>query len=226
MDRPRSITTALLTALLTALIAVVAIAPSAVASPARTPFSASPAAPTEQVDQVPCEPHIGANATYHAHGAEFRTDAQGRPETAEATNLTRSEADRGPCQTKVGHMAPTAGYDGGHLIAATLHGVDQRYDLVPQWASVNRGLYQQMEAGAKKCLTAPGGKILRYSIQVTYPDATTVVPDRFLADVTVDTDGHPQQRLDLTFPNRRLDPAESQAIKTELNAGLRAAGCT
>ncbi|WP_407921528.1 DNA/RNA non-specific endonuclease [Actinomadura soli] len=96
-----------------------AIAPPAAASPARTPPVGGPAAPVRQVDQVPCEPHIGANATYRAHGAEFRTDAQGRPTTAEAVNLTRSEADRGPCQTKVGHMAPAAGYDGGHLIAAT-----------------------------------------------------------------------------------------------------------
>lgn len=30
-------------------------------------------------------------------------------------------------------MAFADGYDGGRLIAATLHGVDERYDLVPQW---------------------------------------------------------------------------------------------
>ncbi|MEU8310349.1 hypothetical protein AB0C84_42945 [Actinomadura sp. NPDC048955] len=34
--------------------------------------------------------------TYHANGATYRTDAQGRPETAEAQNLTASTADRGP----------------------------------------------------------------------------------------------------------------------------------
>ena len=188
------------------------------------PPSAATAGPG--IDDVPCDRHIGASATYRADGATYNTDAQGRPHRAEATNLTRSEANRGSCQRKVGHMADKSGYDGGHLIAATLHGVDRRYDLVPQWASVNRGPYERMEAGAKRCLQAPGGKIVRYRITVTYPDLATVVPDRFLADVTVDTDGHPEQRLQITFPNRALQPAESQAIKNQLDTGLRGAGCT
>jgi hypothetical protein len=67
-------------------------------------------------------------------------------------------ADRGSCQGKVGHMAPEKNHDGGHLIAATLHGVDERYDMVPQWYSINRGIYLRMESGAKDCLKEPGGK--------------------------------------------------------------------
>ncbi|WP_242890977.1 hypothetical protein [Actinomadura litoris] len=83
-----------------------------------------------------------------------------------------------------------------------------------------------MEAGAKRCLIKPGGQILRYRIRVTYPDTTTVVPVEFVADVTVDTAAHPQQRLRLTFPNRALSQAESQHIRAELGAIWRAAGCT
>jgi hypothetical protein len=37
-------------------------------------------------------------------------------------------------------MADAPRYDGGHMTAATLHGVDERYDLVPQWYSINRGI--------------------------------------------------------------------------------------
>ncbi|MER6809904.1 DNA/RNA non-specific endonuclease [Spirillospora sp. NPDC000708] len=76
------------------------------------------------IDDVPCDRHLAASATFHANGATYTTDAQGRPVSA-ADNLTASVADRGPCQ-KVGHMADAPGYDGGHLIAATLHGVDER----------------------------------------------------------------------------------------------------
>jgi hypothetical protein len=97
-------------------------------------------------------------------------------QSAAAGSLTASEADRGPCQRKVGHMADAPGYDGGHLIAATLRGVDERYDLAPQWVSVNRGLYEKMEADNKRCLKAPGGHITHCRIRVTCRDATILIP--------------------------------------------------
>ncbi|MFA1551875.1 hypothetical protein [Actinomadura chokoriensis] len=62
---------------------------------------------------MPCARLLAAQATY-------RTDAQGRPETAEAENLTASVADRGGCQTEVGHMADAPHYNGGHMIFSEL----------------------------------------------------------------------------------------------------------
>ncbi|MER6809913.1 DNA/RNA non-specific endonuclease [Spirillospora sp. NPDC000708] len=200
---------------------------AAFAAPAPTRSTSVTARLSERdVDQVPCAEHIGANATYHANGATYTTDAQGRPLRAEADDLTAGVADRGPCQRAVGHMGPTAGYDGGHLIAATLHGVDERYDLVPQWASVNRGIYERMESGAKKCLQAPGGRITHYRIRVSYPDATALAPDLYFTDVAIDTAAHTAQTIRLTIPNRALDNTEYTRLRRELDQRLTAAGCT
>jgi hypothetical protein len=196
-------------------------------SPAHTVSHQSPStmALTRDVDDVPCDRHLAADATFHASGASYTTDAQGRPASAAADDLTASVADRGPCQRKVGHMADAPGYDGGHLIAATLHGVDERYDLVPQWASVNRGLYEKMEAGSKRCLKAPGGRIDHYRIRVTYPDAISLAPDLYYTDVAVDTADHPEQTIQLTIPNRALERSEYGKLRGELERGLKAAGC-
>ncbi|WP_425549396.1 DNA/RNA non-specific endonuclease [Actinomadura miaoliensis] len=124
-----------------------------------------------------------------------------RPERAEATDLIDLPTDRGPCQGEVGHMAATSGYDGGHLIAATLHGVDRRYDLVPQWHSINRGIYMRWEEGAKRCLRAPGGRVRRYAVRIEYPAGDSVRPVRHPHDrghprprTAVVRAGHPQPR--------------------------------
>lgn len=214
---------------LTAAAFAVLAAPTA-ASAAPLTSTPTPAAPADRaadpVDDAPCDRLLAANTTYRANGATYRTDARGRPQTAEAENLTASVADRGPCQTKVGHMADAPNYDGGHMIAATLHGVDERYDLVPQWYSVNRGLYLRMESGAKSCLDDPGGRIMHYKIRVSYPDLRTVVPDTFHTDVRVGTTGHPAQTIDLAIPNRALQPTEYQDLRGRLNQKLDAAGCT
>ncbi|MFC5183463.1 DNA/RNA non-specific endonuclease [Actinomadura harenae] len=183
--------------------------------------------PAEQgpIDPAPCAEHLTPSHTYHADGATYRTDAQGRPERAEANDLTHSEAVRGSCQGKAGHMAGVKGYDGGHLIAATLHGVDRRYDLVPQWASVNRGAYMKFESGAKRCLKQPGGRIHHYRIKVTYPEATTLVPDAFHTDVEVSTTGHDPQELKLDFPNRELSRSEYGRLRGAYERLYKAAGC-
>ncbi|MFC5182507.1 DNA/RNA non-specific endonuclease [Actinomadura harenae] len=212
-----------------AALALVAVATAATACTSSTgsapPSKAGEVASSTKVDQVPCAEHLKPNATYHANGASYFTDAKGRPERAEANNLTSSVADRGSCQGKAGHMSGTTGYDGGHLIAATLKGVDERYDLVPQWASLNRGLYERMEAGTKRCLSKPGGRILHYRIKVSYANGTTLTPNRYDTDIQVSTSGHGAQTLKLTMPNRALTTTENTALRGQLDKGLTAAGC-
>lgn len=195
------------------------------ASALTAPPERSAPAHTAEIDPAPCAEHLAPNAIYHADGASYYTDDQGRPSRAEAADVTHSEAVRGSCQGKVGHMSGTTGYDGGHLIAATLHGVDRRYDLAPQWASVNRGAYQHMEAGAKRCLKAPGGRILHYRIKLTYPDAVTLVPDAFNADVEVVTAEHDPAEIKLTFPNRELTRSEYGKLRGAYERQYKAAGC-
>ncbi|GAA4082793.1 DNA/RNA non-specific endonuclease [Actinomadura miaoliensis] len=201
-------------------------------APQTAPLAARDQAPTSSltatrdVDPAPCDRYLRADALYRANNAEYRTDDLGRPEYAEATDLTVSPADRGPCQGKVGRMAPVTGYDGGHLVAATLHGVDRRYDLVPQWYSINRGIYLRWEEGAKRCLQAPGGRVLRYAVQVDYPTGDTVVPERFVTRMTVSTTGHERQSFGLDIPNRAVTDQEYQRLREQLNTGLENAGCT
>ncbi|MEU6035726.1 DNA/RNA non-specific endonuclease [Actinomadura sp. NPDC047616] len=100
-------------------------------------------------------------------------------------------------------MAATSGYGGGHLIAATLHGVDRRYGLVPQWHSINRGIYMRWEEGASRCLRGPGGRVRRYAVRVEYPAGDSVVHDRFVTRMTV-APGHERQSFGLDIPNRAL----------------------
>ncbi|RFU40162.1 hypothetical protein DZF91_18555 [Actinomadura logoneensis] len=212
-----------------AALALAAVATAAAActssAGAAPPSTAGEVASSSRIDQVPCAEHLKPNATYHANGASYYTDSKGRPERAEATNLKSSVADRGSCQSKAGHMSGTTGYDGGHLIAATLKGVDERYDLVPQWASLNRGLYERMEAGTKSCLTKPGGRILHYRIRVGYANATTLVPSRYNTDIQVVTSGHTAQTIKLTMPNRALTTSENTRLRAALTKALTAAGC-
>jgi hypothetical protein len=98
--------------------------------------------------------------------------------------------------------------------------------VVPQWYSINRGIYLRMESGAKDCLKEPGGEIEHYRIRVSYPDATTVVPDHFHTDVRVATTGHPAQDIELAIPNEAISQEEYDRIRDRLNAALNAAGCT
>ncbi|WP_026413265.1 DNA/RNA non-specific endonuclease [Actinomadura oligospora] len=209
-----------------ALVAVATAATACTSSAGAAPHSkAGEVASSSKVDQVPCAEHLKPNATYHANGASYHTDSKGRPERAEASDLKSSVADRGSCQGKAGHMSGTTGYDGGHLIAATLKGVDERYDLVPQWASLNRGLYERMEAGTKRCLTKPGGRILHYRIRVTYANATTLTPNRYSTDIQVGTRGHSAQTIKLTMANRALTTTENTRLRAQLDKSLTAAGC-
>ncbi|MBO2461491.1 DNA/RNA non-specific endonuclease [Actinomadura violacea] len=207
---------------------VVALIAALTAAPAQAAIrSPGPAAVHDArgIDPAPCTEHLAANAVYRAEGAAYYTDAHGRPERAQADDLTTSVADRGSCQRAVGHMAHSAEYDGGHLIAATLHGVDRRYDLVPQRAAINRGIYERMEAGAKSCLKKPGGRIEHYRVRVTYPDAETLVPDAFHTNIAVDTDAHPAQAIRLDIPNQTLSKDEYDKLRGALDRGLSAAGC-
>ncbi|GAA2275504.1 hypothetical protein GCM10010402_34830 [Actinomadura luteofluorescens] len=56
-------------------------APADAAARPRTVSSAE----LRDVDHVPCTEHIAANAVFHADGASYSTDAQGRPSAPTST---------------------------------------------------------------------------------------------------------------------------------------------
>lgn len=62
--------------------------------------------------------YIAVNTTYTAIYRDYTTDAIGQPLTAGAPKLSQKTSPRSPCETTVGGRWP-AGYQGGHLIAAT-----------------------------------------------------------------------------------------------------------
>ncbi|MER6809905.1 hypothetical protein ABT299_11550 [Spirillospora sp. NPDC000708] len=91
---------------------------------------------------------------------------------------------------------------------------------------MNRGIYEKMEVGSKRCLKALGGRITHYRIHLTYSNPTTLVPDLCNTDVTVDAADHPEQTIRLTIPNRALEHSEYGKLRGELERRLTAAGCT
>ncbi|QXJ25905.1 DNA/RNA non-specific endonuclease [Actinomadura graeca] len=182
-----------------------------------------PAAAARQADDAPCDRTIEKNHTYKANGYSFRTDGQGRPERADAFNLKVVPAGRDTCAKKVGQMGG-AGYHGGHLIAASLNGVDMRYNLVPQNGTLNTGFYNhQVEGGTRKCI-ANGGQIPRYVVNAVYPTGTTgIIPDRFVLSITAKKTA--ERTIPLTIPNRALTDTEKKDFGKTLDDGFKGAGC-
>ncbi|MFF3113590.1 DNA/RNA non-specific endonuclease [Kitasatospora sp. NPDC057904] len=145
---------------------------------------------TRIVPQVPCDRTIDPNSHYDdtTHGFRYFTDQVGRPLKAinTAPVTTGNPGPRGTCQTRVGNFAPAPppysaqDFDGGHLIGAQFGGVDQRYDLVPQLATLNRagGTYFDFENTARQCLNN-GGTINNFEVSVDYPDYAGVHPNKF-----------------------------------------------
>ncbi|MEV4005204.1 hypothetical protein [Actinomadura sp. NPDC049753] len=97
---------------------------------------------------------------------------------------------------------------------------------MPQWYSVNGGVYRRLDSGARSCLKEPGAAILHYKIRVRYPGPLVLGPATFHTDVRVATTGHPAKAIEPTIPNRALGPAEYRLIRGRLNAALDTAGCT
>ncbi|WP_312874901.1 DNA/RNA non-specific endonuclease [Actinomadura litoris] len=153
----------------------------------------------------------------------FRTDARGRPKTATAKPLAAGAGHPDPqCRADVGHFGGT-GYDGGHLIAQTLRGPTRRHNLVPQWHTINRGIYHSFENAAKKCLAK--GQVQVYTATVFYPrSGDSVIPDHFKTSMTVKAPNFHAKKITLkNIPNSN---ANTDALKTQLDNDVKAAGCT
>ncbi|WP_189308765.1 DNA/RNA non-specific endonuclease [Streptomyces albospinus] len=185
---------------------------------------AATAAPSAGAD-YPCDPYLKAWAGKTVVSRwKFHIDGAGRPDRATADSLSAGNSPRSQCETTVGGWGG-GGYDGGHLIASTLKGVSKRINLVPMKASINRGIYKKTENAAKKCLSTLGKKDkLSYNVTVAYPDTKSVVPRDMTVAMTVKK-RKGKKDVKLTIPNQDITPQKETALKKQLNAGLKAAGC-
>jgi hypothetical protein len=119
--------------------------------------------------------------TWHSiTGEHYYIDSAGRPSKAYShLPPINSEARNDSCQASVGQWGdaanPSNDYDGGHLIGSQLGGWGARANLVPQEANFNRGNYAQLENKMATCGGLSSGRML-YSITVSYPNSTTLIP--------------------------------------------------
>ncbi|MGK5554748.1 DNA/RNA non-specific endonuclease [Actinomadura kijaniata] len=166
--------------------------------------------------------YLTPNTAYTAIHRTYRTDAIGRPRRASVTTLSQRTSPRSLCETTVGGWGPP-GYQGGHLIAATLRGVSERYNLVPmQGNQINQGLMKAIENGAKRCLTR--AVVTGYTVTLTYPTGTSVVPARIQVDMLPHA-RNPAVPFTASFRNSPYQPAGYTRLRNEIRAKFTRSGC-
>ena len=113
-------------------------------------------------------------------------DSRGRPATAfKALGPVTAAPRQTTCQTTVGNWAtPASSYDGGHMVGSQLGGWGGRANLVPQHYNFNRGNGKRVEDALARCGRLGTGAV-EVHVDVDYPDASTLTPSRFHADVRV-----------------------------------------
>lgn len=71
------------------------------------------------------------------------------------------------------------GYDEGHIIADSLGGVSNAYNITPQVSQLNReGIQAQMEEGLRQALYK-GKKVTDFVAIIEYPDTPTQIPLKY-----------------------------------------------
>lgn len=144
-----------------------------------------PQTPDSQLisDCVKNFPSSDRNIWHNFNGEFYYIDGSGRPNRAYADLPPITAAPRiSSCQTSIGQWGdaenPSDDYDGGHLIGSQLGGWGGRANIVPQDANFNRGNWAQLENAMARCGSLPAGR-LRYSVTVSYPNSSTLIPSSF-----------------------------------------------
>lgn len=187
-------------------------------------LTAGAAAPAYTPDTAPCDRHIKPEHTYHAQQHTFTTDDLGRPIDALARTLIDKDAPRGECEGTVGDWGGSGDWQGGHLIAASFHGVSLRYNLVPmRGRQINQGLMKRVENGARTCLDGDG-TVADYRVRLHYPDRTTLTPDSLHVTLSPKISGVSRQ-ISLTLPNHAVPAKELESWQERITKAFRAARC-
>ncbi|MGJ4748666.1 DNA/RNA non-specific endonuclease, partial [Leptospira sp. SA-E8] len=118
------------------------------------------------------------------NGHTYITDTNGRVSKVEG-GLSLEAMDRNKYQQGCAGQSGCVGDDGGHLIASSLGGADDRINLVPQESMLNQGDWRAMENYLRGELQA--GKSVSVKIEVGYSDAGGVRPSEFRVIAVVDS---------------------------------------
>jgi hypothetical protein len=135
-----------------------------------------------------------ANHSYIHNGATYLTDEHGRVIKVSVPKMTRNKATRDVVEQRRVGKAGQPGDHGGHLIGARFGGSRHGYNLVPQNANLNLGIWKKMENKWDNALK--DGKDVSVDIHPVYTDATHR-PSSF--DVSYSVDGI---RYRLKFHNK------------------------
>lgn len=169
----------------------------------------------------------GDRSTWHSlNGEHYYIDSAGRPSRAYAyLPPIASESRDDSCQGSVGQWGdaanPSNDYDGGHLIGSQLGGWGRRANLVPQEANFNRGNYAQLENKMAQCGGLSSGR-MNYSITVSYPNSTTLIPSTWNVYIQDRTQG---DSVSLNFQNTSQGGSNGTSERDRGVSFLSANGC-
>jgi hypothetical protein len=171
---------------------------------------------------VPCDKFIEKKHTYKSVWT-FVTDDEGRPNTAASRHLSVATSPRDKaCETKVGNFGGK-GYEGGHMIAATLRGTSKRFNLIPETKSANNGAAKAIENSAKRCKLK--GAVTDYVTQAWYPNKTSVIPNRITMGFWVTIAGHTPGPVGMETKNNVISKKTMKLIKDNIVAAEKKVGC-
>lgn len=101
-------------------------------------------------------------------------------------------------------------YDEGHIIADSLGGVANAYNITPQNSILNR---HGNQAYMEKIIRDAGG-CKDFIAIITYPDTKTQIPSSYKYTYTINVKGKPQTNID-EFKNVNPDKENSKIINSE-----------
>jgi hypothetical protein len=113
---------------------------------------------------------LQANHSYVHNGATYLTDEHGRVIRVSVPKMTKNKATRDVAEQRRVGKAGKSGDHGGHLIGARFDGSRHGYNLVPQNANLNLGLWKTMENQWDNALK--DGKDVSVDMRPIYTDAT------------------------------------------------------
>jgi DNA/RNA non-specific endonuclease len=171
-------------------------------------------------------PGSDRNIWHNFNGELYFIDSSGRPSRAYADlPPIVAQARISSCQTSIGQWGdaenPSNDYDGGHLIGSQLGGWGGRANIVPQDANFNRGNWVQLENAMARCEDRPS-RSLRYSVSVSYPNSSALVPSTFGMVITNRSSG---SSVTMSFSNVDGGGSSGTATRQRGVAFLSSNGC-
>lgn len=136
-----------------------------------------------------------ANRTYYAY-----TDSKGRIKKVEAAVIIRQAQNVEPtvlssngkfdelryCSDEAKVTGATGEYDEGHVIADSLGGASNAYNITPELEDINLyGGQYKMEDEIRKAIKS-GSVVTNFTMKISYPNSSTNIPSKYSATYYID----------------------------------------